>query len=171
MALLVTLCTPQKTFPSAAATTASTAAAEHAINPLQPPQDTTSTPTNPSGPHDTNPRPQAAPLGMGDGAGKPGNGRKEGKSPVAVPQWMKDPATVPEVYKRAVGLVGAAEGWVDTSRAYMLLMKTGLPPPFLGVLWEMVNCTTPGQLTQTEFSVLLALVAVVQVCWCLHSHL
>lgn len=145
---------PKKAIPAATTTTPGTT--EHPNTTTQPPHDTTTTNNL------TSPRPQAAPHSMGDVAGKPVSTRKEGKSPILVPQWMKDSATIPEVYKRAVGLVGAAEGWVDTSRAYMLLMKTGLPPPFLGVLWEMVNCTTPGQLTQTEFSVLLALVAVVQ---------
>ena len=42
-------------------------------------------------------------------------------------------------------------------------MKTGLPPPLLGVLWEMVNRTMPGRLRIFEFHGLLALVALLQV--------
>lgn len=141
---------PKKTFPP---TTTSTA--DH---PIPPTQDTTSNTTLPA--------PNAAPhvpgqpaVAMGDVTGA---AKKEGKSPVVLPQWLKDLSAVPEVFKRAVGLVAGTEGWVDTNRAYMLLMKTALPPPLLGVLWEMVNCTAPGQLTQEEFVALLGLVAVVQ---------
>lgn len=80
-----------------------------------------------------------------------------------LPDWLSDKSTLPAVYVQARSLVEGTEGWVDTSRAYMLLMKTGLPPPFLGVLWEMVNKTKPGHLRDQEFMALLALVALVQV--------
>ncbi|XP_068249106.1 synergin gamma-like [Palaemon carinicauda] len=82
--------------------------------------------------------------------------------PIPLPSWLSDKASVPAVYKHAGSLVEGKDGWVDTSRAYMLLMKTGLPPPFLGILWEMVNRTQPGQLLDQEFTTLLALVALVQ---------
>ena len=52
----------------------------------------------------------------------------------------------------------------------MLLMKTGLPAPFLGILWETVNRTQPGQLLEQEFITLLALVALVQVSVKLYYH-
>ncbi|XP_071535793.1 uncharacterized protein [Panulirus ornatus] len=89
-------------------------------------------------------------------------GKNVGGKVLPLPSWLSDKNSLPSVYKQAVSLVEGKEGWVDTSRAYMLLMKTGLPPPFLGVLWEMVNCTQPGQLLDSEFTTLLALVALVQ---------
>ncbi|XP_045106919.1 synergin gamma-like isoform X3 [Portunus trituberculatus] len=149
---------PKKTITPVTTTTSTT---EHPIHPAQDTTSNTPLPAPTVAPNNITqqaPAQPAPPITMGDVAG----GRKEGKSPVILPQWLKDSSAVPEVYKRAVGLVARAEGWVDTSRAYMLLMKTGLPPPLLGVLWEMVNCTAPGQLTQEEFVALLALVAVVQ---------
>lgn len=82
---------------------------------------------------------------------------------LSLPDWLSDRSALPAVYVQARSLVEGSEGWVDTSRAYMLLMKTGLPPPFLGVLWEMVNKTKPGHLRDQEFTALLALVALVQV--------
>ncbi|XP_042870787.1 synergin gamma-like isoform X3 [Penaeus japonicus] len=81
---------------------------------------------------------------------------------LSLPDWLSDRSALPAVYLQARSLVEGSEGWVDTSRAYMLLMKTGLPPPFLGVLWEMVNKTKPGHLRDQEFTALLALVALVQ---------
>ncbi|XP_027236056.2 synergin gamma isoform X1 [Penaeus vannamei] len=81
---------------------------------------------------------------------------------LTLPDWLSDKTALPAVYLQARSLVEGTEGWVDTSRAYMLLMKTGLPPPFLGVLWEMVNKTKPGHLRDQEFTALLALVALVQ---------
>ncbi|XP_064078799.1 synergin gamma-like isoform X4 [Macrobrachium nipponense] len=87
--------------------------------------------------------------------------KPHGKS-IPLPSWLSDKASIPAVYRHACSLVEGKDGWVDTSRAYMLLMKTGLPPPFLGILWEMVNRTQPGQLLDQEFTTLLALVALVQ---------
>ncbi|KAK3868889.1 hypothetical protein Pcinc_025747 [Petrolisthes cinctipes] len=93
---------------------------------------------------------------------QPPTNKMDGKQPVALPDWLSEPDCQPEVYQRVVSLVAGQEGWVDTSRAHMLLLRTGLTPPLLGLLWEMVNCTQPGHLTQQEFTALLALVAVVQ---------
>ena len=85
-------------------------------------------------------------------------------SSLPLPAWLLQTSDVfPDIYKKASDLVSAQDGWVDTSRSYMLLMKTGLPPPLLGVLWEMVNRTKPGCLRTFEFHGLLALVALVQV--------
>ncbi|KAK7072145.1 hypothetical protein SK128_018250 [Halocaridina rubra] len=89
-------------------------------------------------------------------------GIKQINKPITLPSWLSNRDNVPAVYKHAGSLVEGKDGWVDTSRAYMLLMKTGLPPNFLGVLWEMVNRTQPGQLTDQEFITLLALIALVQ---------
>nr|XP_045605516.1 synergin gamma-like [Procambarus clarkii] len=88
--------------------------------------------------------------------------KKADSKSVQLPGWLSDSNSMPAVYQQAGSLVEGKGGWVDTSRAYMLLMKTGLPPPYLGVLWEMVNLTQPGQLLGQEFTALLALVALVQ---------
>ncbi|XP_069956355.1 synergin gamma isoform X2 [Cherax quadricarinatus] len=88
--------------------------------------------------------------------------KKSDSKGVCLPGWLSESNSIPAVYQQAGALVEGKDGWVDTSRAYMLLMKTGLPPPLLGVLWEMVNQTQPGQLLGQEFTVLLALVALVQ---------
>ncbi|XP_042239655.1 synergin gamma-like isoform X1 [Homarus americanus] len=103
----------------------------------------------------------AVPLVESGGNMAVGKHRGEGKA-LPLPGWLSDKSCVPAVYQQAGSLVEGKDGWVDTSRAYMLLMKTGLPAPFLGVLWEMVNQTQPGQLLTQEFTALLALVALVQ---------
>lgn len=112
----------------------------------------------------TNPRlPTGPEVGGLDRTGPSPTDKMDGKQPIVLPDWLSEPSQQPEVYQRVVSLVAGQEGWVDTSRAHMLLLRTGLPPPLLGLLWEMVNCTRPGQLTQQEFTTLLALVALVQV--------
>lgn len=84
--------------------------------------------------------------------------------PLELPYWLKDSSKLPELYSIAAGLVQTSDKeWIDTSRAYMLLMQTGVPPQYLGILWEMVNQSKPGQLKRSEFYALLALVACVQV--------
>ncbi|CAL4111767.1 unnamed protein product [Meganyctiphanes norvegica] len=102
---------------------------------------------------------EASPAGAAPASSNASNGDSSG---LALPVWLTG-SNLPPVYTTTLALVeGTEPGWVDTGRAYMLLMKTGLPPPFLAVLWEMANRTKPGQLKNEEFTVLLALVAIVQ---------
>lgn len=53
--------------------------------------------------------------------------------------------------------------WVETERVSLLLLRTGVPAGMLALLWELVNCSRPGQLTRQECAALLALIALVQV--------
>ena len=80
-----------------------------------------------------------------------------------LPKWITNDDLIPEVYKLACNLVIDKDDWIDTKRAYMLLMQTNTPPQYLGLLWEMVNRTKPGVLKVAEFKELLALVALLQV--------
>lgn len=54
-------------------------------------------------------------------------------------------------------------GVIDTGLLYPILVSSGLPQQILAYIWSLTNQTTPGQLTQQELYVALALVAVAQV--------
>lgn len=78
------------------------------------------------------------------------------------PAWCnKD--SVPPLYRQIDALVtGEGSHPPDTNLLYPILMSSGLQRELLGHIWELVNQTSPGHLTQEEMYAALALVAVAQ---------
>lgn len=78
------------------------------------------------------------------------------------PAWCnKD--NVPPLYRQIYALVtGEGSHPPDTNLLYPILISSGLQRELLGHIWELVNQTSPGHLTQEEMYAALALVAVAQ---------
>ncbi|XP_055925470.1 synergin gamma-like [Argiope bruennichi] len=70
---------------------------------------------------------------------------------------------IPELFKQVDALV-TSNGTTppDTKLLYPVLVSSGLPQQILGHIWELVNQSSPGQLTTEEMYAVLALIAVAQ---------
>ncbi|CAL1288976.1 unnamed protein product [Larinioides sclopetarius] len=78
------------------------------------------------------------------------------------PPWCNK-EYVPELFKQVESLAtnnGATPP--DTKLIYSILVSSGLPQQMLGHIWELVNQSSPGQLTAEEMYAALALIALAQ---------
>lgn len=81
-----------------------------------------------------------------------------------LPLWLKPKSpTVPALYAQIWNLVQLESGLTDTPKVFQLLITSGLTSDILGFIWGLANKKVPGQLTQQELYVALALVALAQV--------
>ncbi|XP_039292392.1 uncharacterized protein LOC111052564 isoform X2 [Nilaparvata lugens] len=90
------------------------------------------------------------------------------KAPVS-PAWLSpDSGAASPFYNQLWGVVrmrgggGNSQQLADTAVVSQLLMTSGLSTDTLGFIWSLANRTVPGQLTQAELYVVLALVSLAQ---------
>ncbi|KAG1682435.1 Synergin gamma [Nymphon striatum] len=79
-------------------------------------------------------------------------------APPELPDWCSS-EKVPAIYHKIEVSVINNMGVIDTGLLYPILMSSGLPQQLLAYIWSLANQTTPGQLTQVELYVALALVS------------
>lgn len=82
-----------------------------------------------------------------------------------LPTWlMPSSQLLPQFYRQVWKLVEQDKGLVDTTRIFPILLTSGLPTDVLGFIWGLANHKVAGQLTEQELYIVLALVALAQVC-------
>ena len=65
-----------------------------------------------------------------------------------------------------------SDGKLDTELVYGILLRSGLPRPMLGNVWNLANKSQPGVLEQHELYIALSLIALIQVDLCeIHFNL
>ncbi|XP_054155479.1 synergin gamma-like [Oppia nitens] len=88
-----------------------------------------------------------------------------------LPLCFNDHSRLPAVYQRVWQYVKVADATTttttttdlcDTNKLYPVLLSVGLAQPVLAQLWSLVNQTVPGQLTQRELLMTLAMIALIQ---------
>ncbi|XP_076330545.1 synergin gamma-like [Tachypleus tridentatus] len=78
------------------------------------------------------------------------------------PPWCRKDK-VPSLYHQVQKIVtGDGNHPIDTQCLYPILLSSGLQRGLLGLIWELISQTTPGQLVEEELYMGLALVALAQ---------
>ena len=79
------------------------------------------------------------------------------------PAWVKNRRSRPSEYNRLYDELKEFNGTVKADKASLLLQKSGLQSQQLDRIWNLLNNKT-GVLSEQEFSILIAFVALSQVC-------
>ncbi|XP_071110758.1 synergin gamma-like isoform X2 [Haliotis cracherodii] len=84
------------------------------------------------------------------------------KTSAGLPVWCELPDDqLPPLYRQVME-AATVEGKLETDRVYPILMMSGLPREMLGLIWQMANKDTPGQLSKPELFAVLAIIALTQ---------
>ncbi|XP_067650665.1 synergin gamma-like isoform X1 [Haliotis asinina] len=84
------------------------------------------------------------------------------KTSAGLPVWCELPDDqLPPLYRQVME-AATVDGKIETDRVYPILMLSGLPREMLGLIWQMANKDTPGQLSKPELFAILAIIALTQ---------
>ncbi|PAA83245.1 hypothetical protein BOX15_Mlig003034g1, partial [Macrostomum lignano] len=83
-------------------------------------------------------------------------------TPQSFPRWLAG-GPLPQLYLHALQAChDPSTNQLDTGRIYEVFLRSGLPRPVLGQVWDRVNRTVRGRLTEPELCQALALIALCQ---------
>ncbi|PAA52799.1 hypothetical protein BOX15_Mlig019055g1, partial [Macrostomum lignano] len=83
-------------------------------------------------------------------------------TPQSFPRWLAG-GPLPQLYLHALQAChDPSTNQLDTGRIYEIFLRSGLPRPVLGQVWDRVNRTVRGRLTEPELCQALALIALCQ---------